>query len=120
MMNSAYFRNKAWEQLTPQWGTAVLFTLVYLLISFAVSSVAECVPLIGVIYDPKIKGFLDYIKQDMLIDAENIDSSLLRELIEKILNNKDEIKENLITYKEELSKKALSNAEMTINLLEQS
>lgn len=46
--NSAYFRNKAWEQLSPQWGTAVLFTLVYLLISFAVSSVAECVPLIGV------------------------------------------------------------------------
>lgn len=78
-----------------------------------------CVPLIGVIYDPKIKGFLEYIRQDMLIDAENIDSSRLREMIEEILNNKDEIKKNLIAYKEELSKKALSNAEMTINLLEQ-
>ncbi len=79
-----------------------------------------CVPLIGIIYDPKIKGFLDYIKQDMLVDAENIDSSYLREMIEKIIDNKDEIRKNLVTYKEELSKKALSNAEMTIKLLEES
>ena len=79
-----------------------------------------CVPLIGIIYDPKIKGFLDYIKQDMLVDTENIDSSYLREMIEKIIDNKDEIRKNLVTYKEELSKKALSNAEMTIKLLEES
>ena len=49
MMNSAYFRNKAWEQLNHQWGTAVLFTLVYLLISVAVSKAAEIIPFVGAV-----------------------------------------------------------------------
>ncbi|MBR5476044.1 MAG: DUF975 family protein [Bacteroidaceae bacterium] len=49
MMNSAYFRNKAWEQLSHQWGTAVLFTLVYLLISVAVSTAAEVIPFVGAV-----------------------------------------------------------------------
>ena len=76
-----------------------------------------CVPLIGIIYDPKIKGFLDYINQNMLADATDIDTSYIINSIENIMENKDEIRKNLIAHKEELAKKAYSNAKMTVELL---
>lgn len=78
-----------------------------------------CTPLIGLLYDPKIKGFLDYINQNMLTDASDIDSDFIIKSIENIINNKEEIRQNLIKHKEVLCEKAISNAEMTVKLLEE-
>lgn len=77
-----------------------------------------CVPLIGVIYDPKIKGFLDYINQDMLLDATNIDFEKAKDYITYICENQMDIRKNLVSHKEELAKKAMINAKLTIDLLE--
>lgn len=77
-----------------------------------------CTPVIGLIYDPKIKGFLEYINQDMHADASNLDGAYIRRNLSHIISNKDEIREKLIASKEELCKKALTNAELTVKLLE--
>ncbi len=77
-----------------------------------------CTPVIGLIYDPKIKGFLEYINQDMVADASNLDGVYIRSSLNHIMNNKDEIRKNLTASKKELYKKALTNAEMTVKLLE--
>lgn len=77
-----------------------------------------CVPLVGIIYDPKIQGFLDYINQNMLISATDVDTQRTRDYISYIIENQNDIRKTLVSHKEELAKKAMTNADLTINLLE--
>lgn len=77
-----------------------------------------CTPVIGLIYDPKIKGFLEYINQDIHADAENLDGVYIRSSMNRIISNRDEIRKNLTDSKEILYKKAMENAKLTVELLE--
>lgn len=75
------------------------------------------VPVIGIIYDPKIKGFLNYINQDIMTDATSIDLEYMKKSIDYIFENDKEVKDKLVKHTEELKEKAMKNAELTTGLL---
>ncbi len=74
-----------------------LHTLIY-------SSIAGT-PMIGLVYDPKIKGYLDYIEQHAAGNVENIESSMVNDKVDMIM-------ENYITEKNSLGSKMLKMKEM--------
>lgn len=80
-------------------------------------AVGSKVPVIGIVYDAKVAGFMDYIKQKYYIDAENISSTELIKVIDECIPRlpqiKKEIGESLVSLKE----KAELNAEYAIKLL---
>ena len=87
-----------------------LHTLIY--------SVSSNLPVIGLVYDPKVKFFIEYINQDTFIDTSNMDVEKLLSMIENILINYEEVKEEIL--KESLRLKALArnDAKVVIKLLE--
>lgn len=75
------------------------------------------VPVIGLIYDPKVEGFMEYANQPSAGHVENLDYDRLIQTIDEVWNNKEQIKEQLKTAKQLFVEKALQNAEVAIKLL---
>ena len=75
------------------------------------------VPILGLIYDPKVAGFLEYINQSSAGNVENLDYEQLIKSIFKVWNNRLKIKKQLTDSKQLFVEKALENAEIAINLL---
>lgn len=44
------------------------------------------IPLVGIVYDPKVSGFLDYLQQRRYVDLDHIDIQCLFELIQDALS----------------------------------
>ena len=44
------------------------------------------VPLVGIVYDPKVSGFLDYLKQDRYVLLEQLTAEGLKDMTEDALN----------------------------------
>jgi polysaccharide pyruvyl transferase CsaB len=75
------------------------------------------VPVLGLIYDPKVEGFLEYIKQPSAGNVENLNYEHLIQSIENVWDNRQQIKEQLSVSKQLFVDKALQNAEIAIKLL---
>lgn len=75
------------------------------------------VPVIGLIYDPKVEGFLEYIKQPSAGNVNSLNYDKLLQIIDTVWNNRQQIKLQLTDTKRSFSEKALQNAEIAINLL---
>jgi polysaccharide pyruvyl transferase CsaB len=75
------------------------------------------VPVIGLVYDVKIAGFMDYINQKYYLDAETIRCEDLKEMADECILNIEKIKLEIEDNLEELKKKAELNAEYAIELL---
>ncbi|MDI3480565.1 MAG: hypothetical protein PWQ97_220 [Tepidanaerobacteraceae bacterium] len=76
------------------------------------------VPLLGLIYDPKVEHFLDMVKQPSAGRPGELDIIKLCSLLEEVLKHKEETRSFLLKIKEELREKALRNAELALELLE--
>ncbi len=81
-------------------------------------SVSLSVPVIGLIYDPKVQGFLEYVKQPSAGNVEDLDLESLKKLIDEVWSNKAAIAQQLAEGNEILKQKAYENAEIAIELLE--
>ena len=86
-----------------------LHTLIY--------AAAMCVPQIGIVYDPKINGFLDYIGNDSYCDASDISSQKLIDKIDSCMNNYSAVKDKLLSDRQRLGEKADKNAYLAVELL---
>lgn len=75
------------------------------------------VPMLGLIYDPKVEGFLEYIKQPTAGNVENLNYEHLIQSIENVWGNRQQIKEQLSVSKQIFVDKSLQNAEIAIELL---
>jgi polysaccharide pyruvyl transferase CsaB len=75
------------------------------------------VPMLGLIYDPKVEGFLEYINQPTAGNVEDLNYEHLTQSIENVWNNRQQIKSQLRESKQLFVKKALQNAEIAIELL---
>ncbi len=80
-------------------------------------SLGAAVPSIGIVYDPKICSFLDYVGIDRMIKADNVDSSLLLRQINEVFDNSEQLKTNLIEQRDRLSVLAKSNAAEAVRVL---
>jgi len=82
-------------------------------------SVSLSVPVIGLIYDPKVQGFLEYVKQPSAGNVSDLDLENLKKLIDEVWSNRSEIAQQLEENNRLLKQKAFENARIAIKLLEQ-
>lgn len=80
-------------------------------------SVSLAVPVIGLIYDPKVQGFLEYVQQPSAGNVETLELEGLKKLIDEVWSNKAAIAEQLEAGNRVLKRKAFENAEIAIELL---
>ncbi len=79
---------------------------------------ASCaVPMIGLSYDKKVDSFIDYIGEGHLSDIRNFTASEITDAAEKILSDKENIKERLTKKTEELKILARNDAKEAIKLI---
>lgn len=77
----------------------------------------HAVPCIGIIYDPKVRGFMEYIGQDRFVSAEAICEDEITKHIDSIMTNFSEIKNELKKNTERLVALAERNTDIAIEML---
>lgn len=76
------------------------------------------VPLMGISYDPKIKGFLDYTEQTLYTDISGFNTECGIKLADEMIADRDGIKARLAGQYERLKQKAHINGEIAVSLYE--
>ncbi len=87
-----------------------LHTLIY--------SVIKAVPLVGLVYDPKISSFMDYTHQRMYTDVSELTADKLKELIAKTVEEYEQIRRDIRGNYEKLRAKSEMNGQLAIELYE--
>ena len=84
-----------------------------------VFAVSVGIPVVGLVYEPKVQWFLDYIGQSGASagDVKTLEFEKLKEIIDYTWINKEQVKTRLKNITAELKKKAINNAEIAIELL---
>lgn len=77
------------------------------------------VPIIGLEYDPKIQGFMQYIKQPSAGDVKMLDFEKLKNLVDEVWNNRTDIRKELEKDVYKLKEKAFQDAKIAVELIEQ-
>lgn len=80
-------------------------------------AVAAGVPSIGLVYDPKVEGFLKYIGSDNNFDASNIDCEGVLACLDGIMESFDSLSEDVREKHKKLCVKAQRNAVLAKKLL---
>ena len=75
------------------------------------------VPMAGIAYDPKIKGFMEYMHQKNYITLENFDAESFSKISGKVLENEALLKEELALALAPIREKAKENAFYAMELL---
>lgn len=75
------------------------------------------IPMVGLVYDPKVEGILYSLEMNHMSNVENLDYNHLVENIDYVWNNKEELRDILKRGDEELKSRALSNVKMAMELL---
>ncbi len=75
------------------------------------------IPVMALVYDPKISAFMESLSQPDWIDVENITLEHAKEVIDTIVEGREERKVKLHKTNALLRKRAEENAEFAINLL---
>lgn len=76
------------------------------------------VPVIGLIYDPKVEGFLEYVGQPSAGHVRELEAGALKKLAAAVWQDRSAIKAQLAARNGELKRKARQNAEIAVRLLE--
>lgn len=80
---------------------------------------SQGVPMVGIVYDPKIVGFLNSIKVDTMIYTDNFNKRELLENIDIVWQDRKNLRQELLEADENLKKEALRNISMALELLEE-
>lgn len=78
-----------------------------------------CIPVIGLVYDPKVSGFMQYTDQNFYLDVDNITKDALMRLIDEILGNYDEIRDKLCATKEKMYNISRDNVKYLMDLIDE-
>ena len=81
-------------------------------------SAGNGVPCIGISYDPKIEGFMEYVGIDKVLNSDNFDKIKADNYIREIMENYETEKENIALNAEKLKELAFKNAEIAVEMLE--
>ena len=80
---------------------------------------AKCeIPVIGIVYDPKITSIMDYMNQHYRVPVENPNPATLCRYIDEIIKNRSSISSSLSDISNTFSEKALRNAKLALSLIE--
>lgn len=75
------------------------------------------VPMAGIAYDPKIRGFMEYMHQENYVELEKFDVDTFSAITENVSENLENLCEKLKKESEPLREKAKENAQLAIGLL---
>lgn len=75
------------------------------------------VPLVGIVYDPKVRGFMEYMGQKRYIDAQNMNYEELNAMCDECFEKSEDIRKELSRNFYEMKKKSEKNAEIAVKLL---
>ena len=76
------------------------------------------VPMVGLVYDPKVEGILKSLGMDYMSSVDHLDFCELVNNIDAVWERREELKNSLKLQDIELKKKAISNVTMALGLLE--
>ena len=79
----------------------------------------SAVPVVGLVYDPKIQAYLSYLNQNTNVNINNINIDEFKHIVDSIMINQDKIREELSVRVEELKEKETENAKKAVELLEE-
>jgi polysaccharide pyruvyl transferase CsaB len=94
-----------------------LTTLISMRLHTLIFAAVRSIPMIGIVYDPKIQSFLDMIEQPSAGDISSIDEDNLLKIIDETIKNRDEIREKLGEHVKVLKEKAQLNDKKVMELL---
>ncbi len=75
------------------------------------------VPMAGIAYDPKIRGFMEYMNQKNYVELKAFEGEKFRSVLGNVLDKKSELQEMLKKDSLPLREKAKKNAHLAIQLL---
>lgn len=75
------------------------------------------VPMAGIAYDPKIRGFMEYMNQKTYVELDEFEKEKFIEMALSAIENADEMKKRLAEQSVPLRRKARENAALAIELL---
>ncbi len=75
------------------------------------------VPMAGIVYDPKIRGFMEYMNQKNFIELDKFEAEQFSSLMFDCINNLDSVREKLKNDSVVLREKAKKNAHLAMELL---
>ena len=75
------------------------------------------VPMAGIAYDPKVKGFMDYMHQKNYVNLEDFNAEAFTKVSDEVLKNSELLRENLVTALAPIREKARKNAFLAMELL---
>ena len=76
------------------------------------------VPMVGIVYDPKVRGFMEYMNQKNYVYLEKFNSEEFTKMFSEINDNLYTIKKDIKTASDKLRIAAQKNARYAIELLE--
>ncbi len=79
---------------------------------------AMCVPVIGLVYDPKVSGFMQYTGQKFYIDVDSVTKQELVSLTDEIMDNYDKIKKDIFEAHSKMRELTAHNAKYLKELIE--
>lgn len=119
MKNNAYvIRNKySPDEIMSIIGETQLF--IGMRLHALIFAVCQHIPVIGIEYDPKIQGFLEYTDQVSAGSVNNLSFENLKNIVDNMWNNRAKIIKQLEEKVPELREKALENAKIAVDLISQ-
>lgn len=76
------------------------------------------IPIVGIVYEPKVEGFLQYTNQISAGHINDLEFEKLKEIVDKVWAQRQQIREDLEAVTVELKKKARQNALLAVELME--
>lgn len=75
------------------------------------------VPMAGIAYDPKIKGFMEYMHQKNYVNLKDFNAEAFMKVSGDVLKNSESLRENLMVALAPIREKARKNAILALELL---
>ena len=86
-----------------------LHTLIY--------AVSMDIPVIGIVYDPKIQSFMKSIKQETYVDGSSIDTALLLKMTDNTIRNINDVKNEIRQASQKLKALCNNDAKIAVDLI---
>jgi polysaccharide pyruvyl transferase WcaK-like protein len=99
--------------------TSKLDMLIGMRLHALISAVSQNIPVVGLVYQPKVEWLLDYIDQSHASagDVKSLEIENLKEIIDNVWENRETIKEHFETVTSNLKNKSIENAQIAVSLL---
>lgn len=79
---------------------------------------SQGIPMVGIVYDPKIQGFLKSVNMDYMCPAEGLEYQDLINKFNLVWDQREGLKKDLIRLDQDMKKEALKNTYMVKDLLQ--